>query len=119
MTLHVIESTEPLTAAARAADEPPPLVESDEFRLLHDELARYCRQEVNGRSFLISGHRGSGKTTIVSHAFERVLREFESSIRDLTANERLLRPLLVTLHGPSLLPPLATKARTNDVPDRD
>ena len=68
------------------------------LNLLEHELRRYCNQEVTGRSFLIAGHRGSGKTTLVYGTFQRVLEEIGRE------DTRQLRPLLVLLQGPNLLP---------------
>jgi hypothetical protein len=96
MPIRIVDSTEPLSASALSGAECI-LVESDASRLLTQELIRYCRREVTGRSFLIAGHRGSGKTTMVSAAYLQVLRE---SLRRTVP----LRPLLVQLHGPNLFP---------------
>src|SRR4029077_1932389 len=64
-----------------------------------------------GRAFLISGYRGAGKTTLV----QRVVDDLGDELfRDLTKTSapsptqqslarRPQRPLLVKLHGPSLL----------------
>jgi hypothetical protein len=72
-------------------------------------MERYCAGEVNGRSFLISGHRGAGKTTLVSNAFLRVWSDRARIGSDM-------RPLLVLLHGPTLFPhTLATaESRVSD-----
>jgi hypothetical protein len=94
MPIAILDLPEPFTFAAHLQAELPPLIESDAYRQLVHELRRYCNGEVSGRSFLIAGHRGSGKTTLVSSAFEALLRE------DL----RVMRPLLVVLQGPTLLP---------------
>ena len=68
------------------------LAESQAYHLLARELERYTTGEVIGRSFLISGHRGSGKTTLVHKA-----------IQDVRPRPGSLIPLLVPLHGPALL----------------
>ncbi|WP_334387185.1 hypothetical protein [Bradyrhizobium sp. AZCC 2262] len=86
---------------------------SDAYRVLLTEMRRYVREEVAGRAFLISGHRGAGKTTLV----QRVIDDLGDELfRDLTKTSvpaasptqpslarRPQRPLLVKLHGPSLL----------------
>jgi len=86
---------------------------SDAYRVLLTEMRRYVREEVAGRAFLISGHRGAGKTTLV----QRVVDDLGDELfRDLTKTSvppagptqpslarRPQRPLLVKLHGPSLL----------------
>jgi hypothetical protein len=94
-------------------------IESTEYDTFVRELRRYVRGEVPGRSFLISGHRGAGKTSLVRHAVEELTRSIivesadqadrlEKSRIELggEATDRMLdqqRPLLVRLHGPSLL----------------
>jgi hypothetical protein len=66
-------------------------------RILQQELEKYCSGELSGRSFLIAGHRGSGKTTMVNSVVEWV--KMLSEDRSLP---ELARPLAVFLHGPSL-----------------
>ncbi|AET94750.1 hypothetical protein BYI23_D012400 (plasmid) [Burkholderia sp. YI23] len=68
---------------------------SEASRILEWELGRYCKGQIQGRSFLIAGHRGSGKTSMVNEVIELMLRES-------LAGKLPLRPLLVPLHGPSL-----------------
>jgi predicted kinase len=87
-----------------------PLIESDALRLLQREMQRYCDQQVDGRSFLISGHRGAGKTTLVEGALQRILASVsQTDVRERLSQRRgeaqTLRPLLVRLQGPNLLPP--------------
>ena len=80
-----------------------PLAGSVVFGRLCNELQRYISGEVSGRSFLISGHRGAGKTTVVLNAVET------------TAKSKFLggsRPLFVPLHGPDLLPSLPEPTKT-------
>ena len=89
----------------------PPFMASEAYRVLLTEMRRYVREEVAGRAFLISGHRGAGKTTLV----QRVVDDLGDELfRDLTKTSfpsptpqalarRPQRPLLVKLHGPSLL----------------
>ena len=78
-------------------------IQSAAMRVLVSELRRYCNQEVGGRSFLISGHRGAGKTTMIQHAFRQVFR-------DSLSDRARLRPLYVQLHGPSLFPDFVSGA---------
>jgi hypothetical protein len=93
MPIRIAESPEPLSPASHGT---APLVAlSDAHRLLVQDLERYCKREINGRSFLISGHRGAGKTTLVNSAVFDVWRKSYLGAR----------PLLVLLHGPSLFPP--------------
>lgn len=98
MPIAIVEYPEPLTTASRTSRQPRMFIESDAYHQLVQELRRYCKDQIHGRSFLISGHRGSGKTTLVLNAFEQIERE---SWKDPV---RFQRPLLVLLNGPSLLP---------------
>jgi len=92
MSIRVLQSPEPF--AANGERERPILAESDAYRQLSAAMRRYANGEINGRSYLISGHRGSGKTTLVLQvAWE--LRNFKQT---------KLTPLLVRLQGPDLLP---------------
>ncbi len=75
----------------------PQFVRSHAYELLVRELRRYQNNEVRGRSFLISGHRGSGKTSLVLRAVEELRENAEGD------HAAWQRPLLVKLHGPSLL----------------
>ena len=80
-------------AAASAASEAT-LAESAAYVRLCNELTRYVKEEITGRSFLISGHRGAGKTTLVLKAIE-----------DIRKKNLGCMPLLIPLHGPDLLLP--------------
>lgn len=93
MPIRVRQFPEPFAPDARR--EAPVLARSDAYRNLFAALRRYLDGEINGRSFLISGHRGSGKTTLVLHAVWELQKE---------ARPSSLRPLLVRLQGPDLLP---------------
>jgi hypothetical protein len=58
-------------------------------------IERYCNREIAGRSVLIAGHRGAGKTTVI-----------RSAIQDLRGRPYLQKsvvPLYVQIHGPDLL----------------
>src|SRR5271170_5014290 len=98
MPIGIVEPPEPLSQAS-AAKEEPILIGSDAVRLVQHELTRYCYGGVNGRSFLIAGHRGAGKTTIVQSAFERVREQIENDRFVSRGAERVrpLRPLMVLL----------------------
>ncbi len=117
MPIRIVEPPDPLTTAARQAGAPI-LIGSEALRLLRRELNRYCYQMVSGRSFLIAGHRGAGKTTLVQGAFHHELGVIQQDEEQTTTlrlgeevrvlreeQERRLRPLLVLLQGPNLLPP--------------
>jgi Cdc6-like AAA superfamily ATPase len=101
----ILEFADPLSALALdalatrrdAREEQSVSIRSDAMRVLVAELRRYCDLEVGGRSFLISGHRGAGKTTMIQHAFREVFLAAK-------ARRLLLRPVYVQLHGPSLFP---------------
>jgi hypothetical protein len=92
------------------------------------ELGRYVSGEVTGRSFLIAGHRGAGKTSLVRQAVEdlnyRIIYDaYQAAIGDARSPSiprtfDLQRPLLVKLHGPSLIEPEKQGAEgTNARPD--
>lgn len=107
MPIKIADFPDPFTRASRAGGERPPLIESDVFRQLVNELRRYCDGELTGRSFLIAGHRGAGKTTLVLNAFEALLRSNPEVGRGnpfAPPHVTKLRPLLVLLQGPTLLP---------------
>jgi hypothetical protein len=93
--IKIIETAEPMSFAPEYA--PSILIESSARQTLLHELRQYCKGYIRGRSFLIAGHRGAGKTTMVLNAFQVVLQECNEGKFDL-------RPLLVLLQGPSLLP---------------
>ncbi len=95
MKLRLVDSPEPLTEAADGGKEVI-LADSDASRQLARILRRYLERKIPGRTVLISGHRGSGKTTLV----RKVVQEVREELRQRTNR----RPLLVLLHGPDLLP---------------
>ena len=119
MPITLVRFPEPLSDATLHGAEPL-VIESTARQLLVDELRRYCAGEVTGRSFLIAGHRGIGKTTLVRSAVDTLVRECaraEASApfgraASVPAPPALLRPLFVPLHGPTVLgeydaPPVA------------
>ncbi len=112
MPIRIKDTPEPLSPRSLDAGAECRLVESDASRLLQREMERYCSGEVNGRSFLIAGHRGAGKTTMVSHAYLQVWSR--RSARNLS-----VRPLLVLLHGPTLFPHHAPPAENGARADAD
>jgi hypothetical protein len=89
-------------------------IKSKAYDTLLRELTRYVKGEVPGRSFLIAGHRGAGKTSLVRQVVEDLNRAIiTKAVEAATARDgdksRMLdqqRPLLVKLHGPSLLAPV-------------
>src|SRR5262245_37662103 len=95
--IHLEESPEPLTAGSWT--NTPVLAESETFRTLLREILRYADRKTAGRSFLIAGHRGSGKTTSVRLAVQTAQREATNP----TLPPLKLWPVLVSLHGPDVL----------------
>ena len=102
-------------------------IASNAYDILRRELYRYVQGEVAGRSFLIAGHRGAGKTSLVRQAVDDLNRTIiETAVRvsrtttATTTTDRVLnlqRPLLVKLYGPSLLGPASKateKTKTDD-----
>src|SRR6185503_11192446 len=71
-------------------------MESDAARQLADELRGYCDGRNNGRSFLIAGHRGAGKTTLVHVAMHLATKSSKPSAETCI-------PFIVPLQGPTLL----------------
>jgi len=69
-------------------------------------IQRYVEWQSSGRSFLVAGHRGSGKTTMVESAVESVRR----ACLDRGAGRR---PLFVRVHGPDLFSPAAAPPKTD------
>ena len=102
MTIGIVQRPEPLSSNSFGIgkDAPEPiLIGSDAARQLEDELEKYCGGNVSGRSFLIVGHRGSGKSTLVASAFLNIWKKSERA-----TSTALRRPVLVPLNGPSLFP---------------
>jgi hypothetical protein len=95
MPLAVTIQAEPFTEHSKA--NTPVLARSNEYRRLYRDLERYTSGQILGRSYLIAGHRGSGKSMLVHKAIEDLLRN---------SLEKPQRPLFVRLHGPDLLPPI-------------
>jgi hypothetical protein len=103
MAIFIVESPDPQMQRA-AGGTASLLAESVAYNRLCRELRRYVEGEITGRSFLIAGHRGAGKTTLVLKAVQDVLNSVAPGN---------IRPLLVALHGPDLLAP-AAKPQTGD-----
>jgi hypothetical protein len=93
----------------------PVFMRSEAYEILAASLRLYLRRETSGLSFLIAGHRGAGKTALVTEVVSAISDElFERW--DKWADERRgkpppgpeppaerQRPILVKLHGPSLV----------------
>lgn len=98
MSIYVTESRDPLASTASTVNRGPViLAESPAYGRICSALSRYAAGEISGRSFLISGHRGAGKTTLVHKAIE----DTTATALGLTGK----RLLLIPLHGPDLLKP--------------
>jgi hypothetical protein len=85
------------TGAGAAAPARPSrliLARTQTLDTLSSEMHRYARRQVEGRSCLIAGARGSGKTTLIQRAHQ------EAADLEEHSGTRLIR---VRLHGPSLL----------------
>ena len=104
MALRIEPNAEPFSACALPTVTPgaqrrdPKLAGTQASRLLKHELERYCRGEIRGlrRSFLVAGHRGSGKTMMV----DKALLDCQRLALD---GKALMKPLPVYLQGPTLL----------------
>ncbi len=94
MPIQIADHPEPLSPASARLTAGSGMIESHAWRVLSAELERYCQGYLTGRSFLISGHRGAGKTTLVLNAYQHVRRRPE--------RRGEARPLLVLVNGPSL-----------------
>jgi hypothetical protein len=96
---------DPLTPSGQAQSH---VIESDALQRLTKEIERYGRRELAGRSMLIAGHRGVGKTTLVRKAIENARKR----------SDYQGRPIFVDLHGPDLLAPPDKDAATKAAPAR-
>jgi len=106
MALRIRRAPDPLSDQSAALGEEGRVytAQSSASRILKQELRRYCDGHIQGRSFLISGHRGAGKTTMVADVLSSV-------VKLSLGGEVGLRPLPVMLHGPSLFRALPSDVR--------
>lgn len=104
MPIRIKDSADPLSEHALRGEREVIIARSEAVRVLRHELLRYCSGQIQGRSFLIAGHRGAGKTTMVADALHKVLQITRTT-------PAALRPLPIFLHGPSLLETLPTDLR--------
>jgi|GEM_PF-1774891 len=111
MPIRIAQTPEPMSerSLTLGPDSEAILADSDATLVLREDLRRYCHGQVRGRSFLIAGHRGAGKTTLVNNAILEVWRESERGLMPL-------RPLFVPLHGPNLFPPMPAAGKGKRVP---
>ena len=70
------------------------LASCDGSRELEQELRRYCSGELDGRSFLVAGLRGSGKTWLVENAVGELQHGSGAATR--------MRALRVSVQGPHI-----------------
>jgi hypothetical protein len=109
MSIQIADSQEPRpgTSSPATASNTAMLARSDAYERLCNELRRYISGETSGRSFLICGHRGAGKTTLV-------LKAIEDTTTD-ALRTGATRPLFVPLHGPDLLPTFPATEQSGQV----
>jgi hypothetical protein len=121
MPVRINPTAEPLSFSARTDTPPHPggkpsattiLARSQAGDLLEHEMARYCDGLVRGRSFLVAGHRGSGKTTLIDQV---VLNLQEQAL----LQQLRFKPLPIYIQGPLIFasdveetPPVAAAAAT-------
>ncbi len=112
MAIFILRSPEPLSeqsarpGAAGAVIAAP----SHAQHVLANEMRRYCDGHIQGRSFLIAGHRGAGKTTMVARVLDDLIKLAQEGGLPM-------RPLPVMLHGPSLFDPLPSDIRAANARD--
>jgi hypothetical protein len=92
---------------------------STAYDTLERELYSYVDGTIAGRSFLIAAHRGVGKTSLVLRAVQDIERARVLEAANKGAPIGLQRPLLVKLHGSSLLAPAEPPKPTADKPPAD
>ncbi len=102
----------------------PHFATSRAYDIFLRELRRYTLEEVGGRSFLIAGHRGAGKTALVVQAVEtlrneRIQLSVSADLNSVSRRGRLQRPLLVKLAAHSLIaaPPKLRKPEADKPAD--
>ena len=95
--LQLREKLDPTSSRAFYEVEDAPGIRSDAANTLLSELQLYLSGDLEGLSFLIAGHRGAGKTTLVWQVGRKLLQIGRN-------RGRAERPLMVPLNGPRLLP---------------
>ncbi len=111
MSLKIQFPLDPQSACARRLKRktetgfPPPSLayaSSPEAETLKETLRAYYRGELEGQSFLIAGHRGAGKTTLVWNALLDVELEARAGSVATERRDGPCRFLPIKLDGPSL-----------------
>ncbi len=105
--MRIRDSVDPLSDEGRRESTKVIIARSETLRVLQYELDRYCNHEIQGRSFLIAGHRGAGKTTLVSDALRECLVAQPKG--------KAMRPLPIFLYGPALLEALPSDLLRDDL----
>lgn len=109
MPLSIKPQREPFARVKGKAE----IVRGPAYWRLHASLEKYCRRRTLGRSIVVSGNRGVGKTTLVLAAIEDLRRQCEAerggqsqkgedAVR-VQSEAPLRRPLLVPLSGPDIM----------------
>ena len=117
MAVIVKQCPDPLTPESWRTE--PVFAECYALQRLKNHIERYAKGLISGCSLLVAGHRGSGKTFIVSQAVQEIWREadkyFSAQARPPMARGPIqakaqvgdpiykARPILVPVHGPDLL----------------
>lgn len=101
MPIVILSNTDPGAAIEQlrrkgAVETPSTTARTQARDVLTESLRRYCKSEIEGRSFLIAGSRGSGKTTLVDAALLDVY-EWQQSLG--LGVDRPMRPLPIYLEA--------------------
>lgn len=105
MPIKLLPQREPFARDVGSAE----IIRGTSYWRLKAALEKYCRGRTLGRSFVVSGNRGAGKTTmvlaVVQDLIEQSDRESRGARHQANHSERdvLCRPLLVKLSGPDIV----------------
>ncbi|MGE0744435.1 MAG: hypothetical protein AB7K86_04270 [Rhodospirillales bacterium] len=106
MKLRLDESVEPMSPSAsdpgRAASSPLRFIKSNEYDTVKSEIAKFVDGTIQGRSILLAGHRGSGKTLLVKLIVHELVAEVMKRAEQEKDRAWGYFPLYVPLHGPSM-----------------
>ena len=73
MAIYFNNFVEPLSPVYPSLNKLSPIAESSASLRLESVLRRYVNGEISGHSYLVAGHRGSGKSTLIHHCIQRVM----------------------------------------------